>query len=700
MRHFHHAFYLFCSILCFPGISYANNKSLFDVSINDKSLSYLGIIFGPMGSLPLLGGNSLLGQMFLILTSTVLTIGIGVVAINTVISIVNTASEGEAMGHKWSSVWVPAKAIGGLLLLLPTEQGYAKIQVFVMWMIINSIGAANSLWGVVLESYAAGISMNAPAPHSTAVTTLATQLFTAITCMEYLNTQVPVTDYPTDWTSVRPFVQGNKLIFGLPDDPIRPNYPICGSFESVDFAELKKSLGAPIDDPQKFTDTQMAGVLAMVKTLQPGVDAVLSPNFTLDPPKVNLIIQAEETFSELLASLKGPSKAIADLVHGGIENGWILAGAYYYRLVSALSNNSPASILPKYSKPDLDGYNRFVINNGYLAAINNLVNLYKTTLDKKNQSHQSIGLKPSNVGGEDKQRMDKVFGPLMTLVSSFTRYLSHNTSDPLVAAATVGTNIMITCEVIWMSFVVIVLTVGLLVNILAVCQFPGIGQAFDTIVSMVGPAIMGVIIMLWAGGVTLGIYVPLVPYLVFTFASIGWMFEVIEAIVAAPLVALMLLVPSEDEWGKSSHSFMIYLGVLLRPSLMIIGFVAASKFLIVFIKFLNFGFEGTISSQLTGVGLFSSVVVIVIYAGIFIAIVHESFSLIYVLPDKIMRWIGGEGGSMGGEADMLGEAKQASDSAGETTQGTLKGVSSGSQQLMAQGSKKKKKAAKLAKPTS
>ncbi len=39
-------------------------------------------------------------------------------------------------------------------------------------------------------------------------------------------------------------------------------------------------------------------------------------------------------------------------------------------------------------------------------------------------------------------------------------------------------------------------------------------------------------------GIFLGYYLPLYPYMLFTFGVIGWIIIVIEAMVAAPLVAM------------------------------------------------------------------------------------------------------------------------------------------------------------------
>lgn len=133
------------------------------------------------------------------------------------------------------------------------------------------------------------------------------------------------------------------------------------------------------------------------------------------------------------------------------------------------------------------------------------------------------------------------------------------------------------------------------------------------------------------------------------------MMLVIEAIIAAPLVALVLIFPSEDELGKAGHSLMILLGVILRPSLMVLGFILGSKVMYVAVGMLDFGFMNIIiNGTYGGIGLFFWIAVIVFYVGVISTVLHQSFSLIHLVPDKALRWIGGQAES----DDIMGKVKQ------------------------------------------
>ena len=155
----------------------------------------------------------------------------------------------------------------------------------------------------------------------------------------------------------------------------------------------------------------------------------------------------------------------------------------------------------------------------------------------------------------------------------------------------------------------------------------------------------------------------MVPYIVFTFAGLGWFIGVIEAMVAAPIVAIGVLHPDgqHEIWGKADTGVMLLLNVFLRPGMMVIGFIAGISLSYVGVWVLNEGFSSTLSltSPTFGLGaIWWPVFMAVIYAGTVVAILNKSFSLIHILPDKILRWLSGGmaealGAETAGEADKV-----------------------------------------------
>jgi hypothetical protein len=127
--------------------------SYFQPAPNDQSLYYLGQIFGPIGGgVPSLPGNPnvALGHMFGTFNSILLIIAVLMLLYITVIGVISTAYEGEFMGRKMNNIWIPIRAVLGIVFLVPTGAGYCLLQVVMMWVIVWGVGAADNIWNSAL----------------------------------------------------------------------------------------------------------------------------------------------------------------------------------------------------------------------------------------------------------------------------------------------------------------------------------------------------------------------------------------------------------------------------------------------------------------------------------------------------------------------------------------------------------------------
>src|SRR6202041_1577984 len=105
--------------------------------------------------------------------------------------------------------------------------------------------------------------------------------------------------------------------------------------------------------------------------------------------------------------------------------------------------------------------------------------------------------------------------------------------------------------------------------------FNTVGSAMESMIKWVQPLFLAAAAAFFAIGVFLGFYMPIYPYMLFTFGVIGWIIIVIEAMVAAPLVAMGITHPENHDFlGRSQQAVMLLLSVFLRPALMVIGLFA------------------------------------------------------------------------------------------------------------------------------
>ena len=124
----------------------------------DTSVDYLREIFGNIVGQVASGGNveggqtgDTLGAMMRIFGSAVLFLGMIFVAYTTIKGTVDSAHDGEILGRKMSSIWMPLRTAGGTALLLPLGSGYSLIQIGILWLAVHGVGVADAVWKAAIN---------------------------------------------------------------------------------------------------------------------------------------------------------------------------------------------------------------------------------------------------------------------------------------------------------------------------------------------------------------------------------------------------------------------------------------------------------------------------------------------------------------------------------------------------------------------
>ena len=676
----------------------------FDPIPSDKSIEILGMIFGSnVGTVALKGAdNPVLREMFGTLNGVIVSVGLLILGYIGVVSIMNTAQEGQALGRRWSTLWVPMRSMLGMLLLVPTPgTGYSIIQVAVMWVIVQSIGAANQIWNVVLDNLSAGISASGSINLDSAGLErdgkeLAKQLLNAAVCMETLKrfasgNSTNAADYPSTisptiaqvGSNIRPWLTpgtpggGNSndsasysgsYNIGIKDDPTFGAF--CGKIEltaSANKNEWPSALQDSANADAKAQDIyqakqqaigamfvavrQVAKLIVENRVKPRTIDDRLASN-TLPQP-AGVMATAAQLYAGIISGMIIPqqSNEVESLVSQGKTNGWSVAGTYYYVLAASQKQElfSSAKMAPPVS--GIPAQNNHSSVSDYMTGleVTFLANRLKdaNTYATEDRVSSSVALDlniPTSAGGSEGDKFVKMLmrpleEALEGIFDSFVTITTGLGDEPLVNVASFGSMLMLTTEILWLALVAI----SLVISLVAVCaaKSPKFSVAL-TVVFVIMPMIFIVCIMLWGVGATMAVYLPMIPYLIFTTAFLGWLILVIEAIVAAPIVALGLVMPSGDELGKLQPALMILLGIFLRPMLMVFGFILAARLFRAILSYVN----ATFIEAYTSIGgiqfsILLPIVLIALYAGFMIALANKSFSLIYVIPDRVIRWIGG-----------------------------------------------------------
>jgi defect in organelle trafficking protein DotA len=901
----------------------------------DVSIKLLGYIFGLVDGVLYGTGSQIVGEMFGIFNAAVLAIGAFVIAYTTVVSIVNTAYQGTVLGKKWSTFMVPLRSVVAVGLLIPKASGYCSIQIFVMWVVVQGVGAADTIWnqalgylargGVLIDSHAVstpptqadlnldlyggldagpgtssimqmgqGIrnalvdatgSSSDLAPTLTDKRIASGQILRNLICMyslekilrdkreqlmvssnvqvaavpafiNYINTlntngqpreEILFPPGVTDGTSSGPYydfrgVCGHVTIakFSSSDET-----KMVSNLEAAGITGLKKPDGSINGDHPLLTASKRARSIAvqqMIMELSSTASAIVG-NMYWDTQTEQIayryqglgswsgtgdsriwvgsaardvvpmlggyeLVNAVNAYVALVRpTLRLVNNTISDTDYIGLarEQGWILAGSYFYNLVKGTDarqatqfkagsvtasfsydktslTSDTASCVYSSSGPCrlsyyLNGENAtaglsvsdindsitpLAVNSYWNTAggTNDQVEKYiSAALSSQETRSASSGTRPSAVtlevpsipylgspilrckpylfllnitrvlqsigeciayGIEVLGRFlgDRIidlvnwiiippisivfFKPLTSVDTIFNSGLAGSYEpgrNPIVELAKTG-NVLMTLSINIMMGVLIWGIFAVLVGFIIGITIP--------IFLIIAPILLIICVALFGYGIMLAFYVPLIPYVIFTFASIGWFVSVIEAMVAAPIVALGLAHPEGHETlGKADSAVLLLANVFLRPSLLVMGFVIAIILSYVVITLFNAGFlrvnetlidiistpAGGTKWQLTtsteGFSAFlAPLFMITVYVAVYVQLVEKSFEVIYLLPDQVLSWIGGQKQDssgrmvMGANAQMKQDVSKTADTVQKGGEAGVAGAKKGGEMAM------------------
>lgn len=793
-----------------PSIAAAGDRNPLDFTPpeSDASVKLLGKIFGLVDGVLYGTGSQMIGEVFGMFNAAILVLGAIVLIYTTIMSITNTANEGQYLGQRWNSIWIPVRSVVGVALLIPKASGYCAIQIFVMWVVIQGVGAADLIWnsaldylqrgGVIVASNinvsTGGMSLNSATGASgtdmtqtSAVFKNSGGLFKSLVCMhslqyaleqkrvEFMNPSVGGVDpglVPVFFSYVRVLDDNGMPLSRVKFPPAVPGIysqyeGVCGEVSWSNFnaqtvgAKLEASgvdvikvggaysmndpriaaavkaralaVGQMINDLSSSAEMVVnnhklaaesrlpLGYWSQVSTMY-GITVALpdamwigDASFTKPPLLTGreLALASRGYFALIQPTARVLSETLEDIdfISDAKKDGWLLAGAYFFNL--ALLNQSGSSF-------DMSNESITVVDKSASFATTNYTPLritipgatsdffldkpyiditplttegelnYKDSLEKYVNNalipRIAVEYKPDDVG--DLKPLTKIpattipnkhscgdilcfSGTLKWVILTIANFIIQAAvevsnailgiildpihkmgkfflsivkdafqpgKNPVIELAMFGKTLIDFAFEMVIMFMLSCLTISLLPVV-------GAGLALVLII-LLGPMIFVAATVLVSYGAIFAFYVPIIPYMVFTFASIAWFIAVIEAMVAAPIVALGLAHPEgHDSFGKANDAIMLLANVFLRPSLMILGFVIAIILSFVTFHMVNLGFfraTKAITEPSFGIGsALAPLFIIGLYATLIMQVMQKSFDLIFLLPDRVLRWIGG-----------------------------------------------------------
>ncbi len=713
---------LFPLFILFSGTAFADDaiihfKDIFHIAKHDTSLQFLKMVFGNMPSVLSGAGESILHTMFREFNIAMMALASIVILYTVITSIINTAHQGEFLGKKLDSLWVPLRSVAGFVLIVPTVSGYSIIQIFMMWVVVQGIGAADTLWTTTVTYLAKGGPILAPSTQvsKTSGLDVGKGVLQNLVCMhrvyqqsvnttESMDTLVPVIDRST---------YSDKVGYNFMPDKIKGAGIDCGSIY------WPKPSSTSDTDRQKTYAALVTGMSAMVDTLNTAAKTyVYQGSSAVDGDVLKNTVQNlnDAVADSLPQHGEGGSQEVKGFWKDAIDYGWANAGAYYYNI--AKKNDERSNVVNNY-KQYFDGS----YGSHSYANVTNLPGHDDSTFVNSLYTHavaNDTGLTPSHLGPNNASGGGfaasgvilsiltgimgvSIFAPLGLLFAAgggwaaFATHGFHGHAgfvalhgflpslvslgkgmDPMIALQAWGDKIVSAVETAFIIGFGILTGMAALAGICS-AESPA-GYIFTLMTNyMVFPALI-VFGMLLTVGLTAAVYIPLIPYIIFFFGVLGWLIAVAETMVAAPMVALGLTHPEGHEiYGRAEPAINLMTNVFIRPSLMIFGLILAMLIARVGFIFLNALFLpviGVTGAYGASTSIAKPIACDIIYISLVIALINRAFSLIHILPDKVLTWISNTS-SFGEYAKGEENVKQGFSSGTGSMKGGLDGAARG-----------------------
>jgi conjugal transfer/type IV secretion protein DotA/TraY len=693
-----------------PGLAFA--QDVFAPASGDISLIVLSQIFGGLlssgaAASGTLGGSDPMLNAISTFNGAVLTIG-GILAAYTILAgTLGTAHDGEMLGKKFSSVWIPIRYSLGTALVLPiVGGGYCLMQLIVMWLVVQGIGLADAAWSSYMAAPNESANVNMPTIQQGQVLLLAENVFAAEVCLAAYNKDIAQNPsflsggYNYSMSSdTNAQTQQKEWFFG--DQNATFSWSAkkeCGSITGNPASVVGTSGTTTTSNTGKlgsldnlFTSPDITGITTaqnnatdtLIQTMSTlAQKAVANPTdvHANAPTYYAQIVAAAlaytQTVSNAAQSLtSGNTNAYSSMQQSANTQGWFMAGAWFMKIIDINQKITDAmNMIPASSATLKTSSLAFFSDVGtYMAVTREVLSVHygNDAIPNNNDASNTDASKSASKEETSSGFFAKAGTILAQSVTSINLYqLKDDTRHPIIIINDMGNRLVTACTSM----------MGLIIALNIAAATPLVGGAIQGAIQTLVSFLQIPVGALWGVGFSASTMIPMIPFLIWLGSLIGWLILVVEAVLAAPLWAVMHLHPNGDDLtGRGGNGYVLVLSLLLRPVLMIFGLITAIVLSAVMGEFINKVFfqvfEISQGGNLNGFSAFFEILFgTVIYCIIMFTFISKMFSIIHIVPDQLMRWIGGGQDGLGGQ--MAGAFEQSGKSGFATATGAISGLSS------------------------
>lgn len=660
-------------------------------SSTDKSREALVTIFGEVVNNPLAAGDdpgsdTLVAAVFKTTNSCLLAVAGFMACYMMFRKVMQSGHDGSIFDRSNHIAWGPIRMLMGISMMVPTANGWCLSQLLMLWAASQmGIGIANIGTFSALDAFANGQAMIMQ-PVSPNTEDLARSIYESNLCRYGVNASLDAVvnagGYVTDDDYINQDANADSSGFIL-----KSKYYVCGGANAttaensvpatstqVDTSMIRQAHIDALANMQAQLSIDAESFVQAVVARQNGSGATL-PN--TQSAIMNAARVYENTMTAALRDQQSVLGQLANTIGDQIrEQGWFALGSWYQTFAEANTNlgNAAASKGQAFGKSTGSELPVRDLYDSAFAAY---------TTQQSTQSNADVMTAASSFNTADTEGgiVREIFhNSGQSLTTAFINATTTNAVDqvnPLITMKGVGDYIVGTAETVFGTYMVAnIASEGFSGTIYgkAMDWFTGAPSAIKAGLSAISPFIFIIIIALFGIGTTLSIYIPFAPFIIWFSACINWLVIVGEAVIAAPLWSMTHLHADGEGMGqKTTHGYIFLLNVMTRPILMVIGFFLGGAIVQVGGTFLNSQLASVIAnSQFDSMsGIVSFIWWIFIYCSICISLINSSFSLIHVVPDQVINWVGGYAAPNLGR-DTASNANSAIDQLGNKAEGGIK----------------------------
>lgn len=548
-----------------------------------------------------------------------------------------SAHEGQVMGKRWNSFWIPVRLIfaGALATPIPTF-GFSFIQMLVLFVAGTSFDVANDVASRVATHLSSGSQLvNADIIQPREDSQVISALLMSETCMAYHNKSVQEMggaagsgDIERSWSGLySAYSSVAKSLDFVPDSAAIQKLSYGGGGV---FGVGGESCG----------DLSVLYGGEYFPILRDGIDLASTHLRAAAEQIVNNENPSPDLYTKALSALRDARQKMTDKVKGDAKNkdllakmasdiesgGFIKLGLYYVRILQSHSQVNQASTFEAgYEFPEADDEDK-ALGGMSEYMVKAAAYVQKTAGDS--------GITNPNAAADSSDKTGAFFVGITTGIMK----ILNADGDAYTKMISLGHELL--------SYSLPVYTGERLINGVA-NAIPLVGDGAAKIVG----AVMAPVHWVAAACIVIGgwcaWYLPMIPFISWVIGIFGIFVSIIQSLFAAQIWAASHALPEGEgiAGAKAQQGYMLLINLALRPILVTMGFIFsfyllwAGSYLVIeglgsYIGSLQ-EMSGSVTVSLIGVA------VTVAAAAVMISIIATmSFGFIFSLADDVLAWVG------------------------------------------------------------